>query len=178
MCSFCSFSSTASGTVGQRRPAETPPEQKTGPDGGPGPDTDPHHWATLPAYVQQGIFLSYRDSRMNSVITVMRDNCVHNWIYFVFAVLLLMLLLLHEQNKSLRGPCVKTSERLLWSSLCVTASSRLDNTFSLGDRVLLLWFVVWEENSVCKAAVLLWWTCPVMIHTKLERSTLWCWTRC
>lgn len=43
MCSLCSFIPTASRTAGQRGPAETPPEQKAGPDGGSGPDTDPHH---------------------------------------------------------------------------------------------------------------------------------------
>lgn len=40
---FHPLSSTASRTAGQRRPAETPPKQKTGPDGGSGPDPDPHH---------------------------------------------------------------------------------------------------------------------------------------
>lgn len=44
--------STASRAAGQRRPAEAPPEQKTGPDGGSGPDADPHHRTALPAYVQ------------------------------------------------------------------------------------------------------------------------------
>lgn len=33
----------ASRTAGKRRPAETQPEQKAGPDGGSGPDAHPHH---------------------------------------------------------------------------------------------------------------------------------------
>lgn len=44
--------STASRATRQRRPAETPPQQEIGPDGGLGPDADPHHRTALPAYVQ------------------------------------------------------------------------------------------------------------------------------
>lgn len=34
---------TASRAAGQRRPAEAPPQQEAGPDGGPGSDADSHH---------------------------------------------------------------------------------------------------------------------------------------
>lgn len=50
-CSRADGQLRASRTAGQRRPAETPPEQKAGLDGGSGPDADPHHRTALPAYV-------------------------------------------------------------------------------------------------------------------------------
>lgn len=37
------YSLLASRTAGKRGPAETPSEQKTGPDGGSGPDAYPHY---------------------------------------------------------------------------------------------------------------------------------------
>lgn len=44
----------ASGAAGERRSAAAAPKPEAGAHGRPGPDSDPHHRAALPAYVQQG----------------------------------------------------------------------------------------------------------------------------